>query len=317
MNPIRAQAPPEIPSAPPLGEVFRVGPWRVDTLALSIDRDDGPGSGQRLEPRVMALLVRLAAAGGRPVPRDALIDSVWHGAIVSDDAVNSAVARLRRALDGESGNDGGASAIETIPRIGYRMRLPVEGDPAAALRPLADTDRAETPPGPPAGSPEPCEPTPSTAPGHPPTPRPEAGGAIRPRIAAVVSLSLAAVLLIALLLWVAGRREAGGGAASGAPGMRPLSTGVRPLTALPHLEALPALAPGELGDRVAFSWQGSAGDNWDLYVQAIEGGPLLRLTTDPGADLHATWAPDASYLAFVRRKGGECGIWTVPALGGD
>lgn len=83
----------------------------------------------------MSLLVDLAEAGGRPVTHEALISSVWEGASVSPDAVHGAVSKLRRVLEDGLG---AGSAIETIPRVGYRLRLPVRranGSPSAALVP--------------------------------------------------------------------------------------------------------------------------------------------------------------------------------------
>jgi TolB-like protein len=75
-------------------------------------------AGQRevLEPRVMQVLVALARRRGEVVSRDELIDTCWGGRVVGDDAVSRCVAALRRlaALFG-------GLAIETIPRVGYRL----------------------------------------------------------------------------------------------------------------------------------------------------------------------------------------------------
>jgi TolB-like protein len=69
-----------------------------------------------LEPRVMQVLVALARRRGEVVSRDELIDSCWRGRMVSDDAVSRCVASLRRL-----GAMCGCMAIETIPRVGYRL----------------------------------------------------------------------------------------------------------------------------------------------------------------------------------------------------
>src|SRR5204862_1176304 len=52
-----------------------------------------------------------------------------------------------------------------------------------------------------------------------------------------------------------------------------------PLTSLPGVERSPSLSPD--GNLVAFTWNGSKGDNGDIYVQQIGAGPPLRLTVDP------------------------------------
>lgn len=98
---------------------FRVGDWLVDVPANEIRR----GSvSKRLQPRVMDLLVFLARNAPRPVSRDELIDAVWEGVAVSDDAVTNAIVKLRRAL----GDDTKESRyIDTISKSGYRFVAPV------------------------------------------------------------------------------------------------------------------------------------------------------------------------------------------------
>ena len=72
----------------------------------------------------MQVLVALAQASAATVARSELIERCWGGLVVSPDALNRVIARLRRVLD----EGGGGFAIETLPRIGYRL---------AAASPLA------------------------------------------------------------------------------------------------------------------------------------------------------------------------------------
>ncbi len=72
-----------------------------------------------LEPRVMQVLVALARANGAVVSRDELIRRCWGGRIVSEDAINRAVSKIRQLAE-LSGRR--AFEIETIPRVGYRLR---------------------------------------------------------------------------------------------------------------------------------------------------------------------------------------------------
>ncbi|HLY80015.1 MAG TPA: hypothetical protein VKQ70_11605, partial [Caulobacteraceae bacterium] len=53
------------------------------------------------------------------VTRDDLIASCWGGLAIGDDAINRCIGRLRKLGDEEIP---GAFAIETLPRIGYRLR---------------------------------------------------------------------------------------------------------------------------------------------------------------------------------------------------
>jgi DNA-binding winged helix-turn-helix (wHTH) protein len=81
-----------------------------------------------LEPRVMQALVALAQRQGQVVSRDELIATCWDGRIVGEDAINGAIAKVRRL-----GEAHGAFTIETIPRVGYR--LAVSGPTKRASRP--------------------------------------------------------------------------------------------------------------------------------------------------------------------------------------
>lgn len=65
----------------------------------------------------MQVLVTLADARGGVVTRDKLISECWNGLIVGDDAINRAISGIRRALR----NAGTEVAIETVPKIGYRL----------------------------------------------------------------------------------------------------------------------------------------------------------------------------------------------------
>lgn len=96
-------------------EAFRLG----ETLIVPSSREvRGPGGGAIIEPRVMQVLLVLADAAGAVVTREDLIRLCWNSQIVGEDAINRAVAEVRRvartlAADG--------FAIETIPRTGYRL----------------------------------------------------------------------------------------------------------------------------------------------------------------------------------------------------
>jgi DNA-binding winged helix-turn-helix (wHTH) protein/tetratricopeptide (TPR) repeat protein len=78
-------------------------------------------SGHRhpVQRRVMQVLVALARRRGEVVTRDDLVASCWQGFSVSNDAIDRCVAQLRRLaeLPGPP-----AFEIETIPRMGYRLR---------------------------------------------------------------------------------------------------------------------------------------------------------------------------------------------------
>jgi Tol biopolymer transport system component/DNA-binding winged helix-turn-helix (wHTH) protein len=99
---------------------------------------------------------------------------------------------------------------------------------------------------------------------------------------------------------------------------RPSSpTLVVPFTALPGDETSPAFSPD--GSRVAFAWNGgpdSGSKGFDLYVKAIGGENVLRLTQHPSDWLSPAWSPDGTQIAFHRLAGADTGIYVVPVLGG-
>src|SRR5690349_17901493 len=85
--------------------------------------------------RLVALLVRLAMAPGRPVPVDVLADAVWPDGAPADpaNALQSLVSRLRRAL-------ADAAAVEQTP-AGYRLVVAPEAVDAARFDALAAQGR--------------------------------------------------------------------------------------------------------------------------------------------------------------------------------
>jgi len=76
-----------------------------------------PEGREVLQPRVMQVLVTLAGARGAVVSRDDLIATCWDGRVVGEDAITLVMMKLRRLAD----RSGGAFAVETVPRVGYRL----------------------------------------------------------------------------------------------------------------------------------------------------------------------------------------------------
>jgi len=94
---------------------LRVGRVVVDPAARTVIGVDGQS--ERLEPRVMQVLVQLARADGGVVSRDDLTECCWEGRIVGDDSINRVISRLRKV----AAERGGGFSIETIARVGYRL----------------------------------------------------------------------------------------------------------------------------------------------------------------------------------------------------
>lgn len=103
---------------PDLG-AFRLGDWSVSPAEGTLGME---GHILRLEPRVMDLLVCLAAEPGRVVSKEDLLAVVWGGAFVEEGVLSQAVHSLRKAL-GDDARQG--RYIQTIPKRGYRLVAPV------------------------------------------------------------------------------------------------------------------------------------------------------------------------------------------------
>jgi len=107
---------------PPPG-VIQVGEWRIEP---DLDRVVRNGDAIKLEPRVMRLLVFLAANAGRNVTVDELLENVWRDVVVGPDSVYQAMGVLRRALGDDHQNP---TYIAQVPRKGYRLIAPVATTP--------------------------------------------------------------------------------------------------------------------------------------------------------------------------------------------
>jgi len=106
---------------------FRVGDLLIDPRARRIRRGEAE---EMLEPRVMQVLVALAAEPGQVLSRDALIALCWEGRIVGDNAINRVLSKIRRISETVGA---GIFEIETIAKVGYRLNLL----PVATVRPDA------------------------------------------------------------------------------------------------------------------------------------------------------------------------------------
>jgi TolB-like protein len=107
---------------------FRLGDAYVRPARLQLDVD---GTSTGLQPRMMQTLVLLCRRIGEVVSRDELIAACWHGRIVGEDAIERCIGKLRRI-----GSETGAFAVETVPRVGYRLSLGAARGPATTPGPI-------------------------------------------------------------------------------------------------------------------------------------------------------------------------------------
>ena len=76
-----------------------------------------------------------------------------------------------------------------------------------------------------------------------------------------------------------------------------------PLTNYRGIENEASFSPD--GSQFAFTWNGDAQDNFDVYVRTVEGQNLVRLTDDPARELSPAWSPDGQWIAYGRQVGND------------
>ena len=145
---------------------FRIEDRLVQPAANRVSFD---GRTVTLEPKIMQVLLRLAAAPLEVVTKEELLASVWNGTYVTEDVLTRAIGELRKLFGDDAAQP---RVIETIRKRGYRLLVP-PAEPAGA----------------PAASPAAGQEAPA---GRPARPRTATAAAI---LAAVAALLAAALLL--------------------------------------------------------------------------------------------------------------------------
>lgn len=209
-------------TAAPSSGSFRFGPFVFDPRSGDLR---GGGIVCRLSDQPLALLIALVEQPGRLVTREELRQRLWpDGTFVDyEHGLNSAVSRLREALGDSAGTP---RFVETIPRRGYRLRVPVDADGGE----IASATSQE----------------PAARPALEDAPATERARVMSSRRSRGIWVAGAAALLTGALAWlVVGTRA---GTPSGSPPIRLLT-----VTSLPGSEGgPPSLSPD--GNFVAFAW---------------------------------------------------------------
>lgn len=108
-------------SAEDAGHISAFGDVRFNAHTGELQRD---GRVARLTPRAAALLTALLEGAPGLVTKEQLLNRVWGGRAISDEALTSCILELRRALDDDARNP---RYIETRHRRGYRLMVPAIG----------------------------------------------------------------------------------------------------------------------------------------------------------------------------------------------
>ena len=118
---------------------YEFGPFRLDTLNRSLERDGEPVA---IQPKAYEVLLILVQNCGRTVARDELMNAIW-GLHVSDGVLSFQINQLRKALKDPASSP---RYIQTFPKRGFRFIAavtayseegpepsPIEKSPGAAI----------------------------------------------------------------------------------------------------------------------------------------------------------------------------------------
>jgi Tol biopolymer transport system component/DNA-binding winged helix-turn-helix (wHTH) protein len=304
-------------------QTWRFGAFEVEGRTAELRRN---GVAIRLQEQPSQLLLYLLQHAGEIVTREDLRAQLWPADtfVDFDHALNTAVMKLREALGDSSDKP---LYIQTLPRKGYRFVAPVSALPANNGRSVTAL-RAEEP--------TVQEAVPSSANGNPQgtmsadttsadrTPKmiragPSVDGtsdasadlhgrnadklrthlarAAVPRIAVI--LAAAILLAAAVFFYLRGR-----------PAIAPARSLTR-ITFDEGLQADPTWSPD--GRYIAYS--ANRGGATNIWMQQINVGEPVQITTGPGPNWQPAWSPDGRYIAY-RSDAGQDGIFVVPAVGG-
>jgi len=97
------------------GRLWRFADCEFDDLRFELRVR---GQAVELERKPLELLRHLLSRSGEVVRKEELLEAVWPGVLVVDASLATAVSKLRKAL-------GDQDVIQTVPRVGYRIAVPV------------------------------------------------------------------------------------------------------------------------------------------------------------------------------------------------
>jgi DNA-binding winged helix-turn-helix (wHTH) protein len=105
--------------------MYCFGNFRVDLADQRITRRDGVTLA--VPPKEFETLCCLLEARGRLVTKRELLARVWAGVHVDEGTIAHRISALRKVLGRD---EEGKDYIETVPRVGYRLTVPVSAQSA-------------------------------------------------------------------------------------------------------------------------------------------------------------------------------------------
>src|SRR5260370_36385786 len=106
------------------GRVWRFGACEFDEVSRELRVAGQP---VELESKPLEVLYHMLLHAGEVVTKEELFEAAWPGVSVVEGSLATAVSKIRKAL-----GDGHPPVVLTVPRIGYRLAVPVQCPQVAA-----------------------------------------------------------------------------------------------------------------------------------------------------------------------------------------
>src|SRR3984893_4651288 len=99
------------------GRLWRFADYELDEMGRELRVKGRP---VELESKPLEILLQLLLHAGEVVTKEELLESVWPDVMVVDGSLATAVSKLRKAMGDEE-----HPAVITVPRVGYKLAVPV------------------------------------------------------------------------------------------------------------------------------------------------------------------------------------------------
>ena len=258
-------------------KTFLIGEWVVQPELNALTRDKVD---HHVEPKVMQVLLTLAAQPNHVIAKADLIAAVWPDTFVSDDVLTRCISILRRVTEDDPH---APHFIQTVPKVGYRLVAQV------------------------IDLPEPEVPLPQTLPETPPhTVQPDMRPALSgPNRRWIWAASAAGILaLTASGLWLRHQRQP--------PATSSAAYRTYQFTSLAGEQVQPAFSPD--GDSVAFALLPADGGPQRIFLKRVGSEAIVALNPsapDDGDEFSPAWSSDGKRIAYLGRGKNGLGVYLV------
>jgi transcriptional activator of cad operon len=228
----------------------------------------------QLEPKLVDVLSYLAINQGKVISRDELIEHVWQGAVVTDNAVNRVIAKLRKSLNH---GDTDSQYIVTIPKKGYLLKAVVESVEPGVIHTeqvlAIDSSRGDD--------------TVAGLQTH----------ESKWKKQGFATLYLIIISIFFIVLTIIYKLYS-------TPEAKVEYNSVKPFTTLAGNEDEANFSPA--GDMIAFTHQAVNSHSTNTYIQNVQTRQRLRLTNNDAIESLPAWSPDSTKLLLHRRSNESC-----------